>query len=115
MPLLSITTNQKVVREEAETLLREGASICCDVLNKPADYMQTALTQADHMTMGSRDGFFVFGNIRSIGLPGDSVERISSQLTPLLATGLNVPTENVYLVFEDVPREKWAWNGKTFG
>ena len=115
MPFLNITSNADISPEDIESLLREGAAICCEVLGKPADYMQTAFNIAAGMNMGSRQGPCAFGEIRSIGLPGDSIQRLSRQLSTLLAERLQVPEENIYLVFKDIPSDKWAWNGKTFG
>ena len=92
MPFLSITSNADISPEDIEPLLIEGATICCEVLGKPADYMQTAFNAAVSMTMGSRQGPCVLGEVRS-----------------------QVSAENIYLVFQDVPRDQWAWNGKTFG
>jgi len=115
MPFLNITSNADISPEDIESLLREGAAICCEVLDKPADYMQTAFNIAAGMNMGSRQGPCAFGEIRSIGLPGDSIQRLSRQLSTLLAERLQVPEENIYLVCKDIPSDKWAWNGKTFG
>lgn len=115
MPFLSITSNADISPEDIEPLLIEGATICCEVLGKPADYMQTAFNAAVSMTMGSRQGPCVLGEVRSIGLPGDSIRLLSEKLTVLLTGKLQVSAENIYLVFQDMPRDQWAWNGKTFG
>ena len=115
MPFLHVTSNADAGPEAAEAVLHQCAGLCCDLLGKPADYMQTAYHPASTMTMGSRQGPCVFAELKSIGLPGDSVQRLSEALTTGLADGLGVPPENVYLVFQDVPREQWAWNGHTFG
>ena len=77
--------------------------------------MQTALNINASMTMGERQGHKVFAELKSIGLPGESVTRLSEMLTNQLSDGFKVSPENIYLVFQDVPREKWAWNGRTFG
>ncbi|MBT3469851.1 MAG: hypothetical protein HOD72_03425 [Opitutae bacterium] len=115
MPFLNITSNADISPEDIDSLLREGAAICCEVLGKPADYMQTAFNTATDMNMGSRQGQFAFGEVRSIGLPGDSIQLLSEQLSTLLAERLQVPKGNIYLVFQDIPADKWAWDGKTFG
>ena len=115
MPFLHVTSNADATPEAAEQTLRQCAGLCCDLLGKPADYMQTAFLPATAMTMGARQGPCVFAGLKSIGLPGDSVQRLSEALTAALSEGLQVPPENVYLVFQDVPREQWAWDGRTFG
>jgi phenylpyruvate tautomerase PptA (4-oxalocrotonate tautomerase family) len=115
MPLLQVTSNSESAPEVIEATLRQCAKACCDILSKPTDYMQTAFLNATVMTMGARQGACIFAELKSIGLAGDSVQQLSEALTTLLAEGLEVAPQNVYLVFQDAPRENWAWNGNPFG
>ena len=115
MPFLQVTTDTDISQEAASKVLGECAELCCNILSKPLNFMQTALNINASMTMGERQGHKVFAELKSIGLPGESVTRLSEMLTNQLSDGFKVSPENIYLVFQDVPREKWAWNGRTFG
>jgi len=59
------------------------------------------------------DGPSCFVEIRSIGSlnPSEMAKLISN----FVYEKMGIPTERIYISFEDVPASLWAWNGRTFG
>ena len=54
MPFLQVTTDADISQEAASKVLGECAELCCNILSKPLDFMQTALNINASMTMGEQ-------------------------------------------------------------
>jgi phenylpyruvate tautomerase PptA (4-oxalocrotonate tautomerase family) len=66
--------------------------------------------------MAGKTGPAAFLDIRSIGSINSRVNRkISQDVTLLLQSALGIPSDRVYLSFNDVDGANWGWNGSTFG
>ncbi len=83
-------------------------------LGKPEDFMMVSLEETRPLIMGGDSGPAAFLDLRSIGLPEGAQEELSRKLCDLLAISTNLPPDRVYINFQDVKREDWAWNSKTF-
>ncbi len=54
-----------------------------------------------------------FLEIKSIGSLNPS--EMAKQISYFVYKNMGIPTDKIYISFEDVPASMWSWNGRTFG
>jgi phenylpyruvate tautomerase PptA (4-oxalocrotonate tautomerase family) len=114
MPLLRLETDALKRVEDTETLLDALASIVSESIGKPVDYVMVSTVESS-VYMSGRLGDSALMEVSSIGgLDKVTISQLASRLTELLSSQLGIPPERVYCTFEDVPGERWAWQGRTF-
>ena len=77
--------------------------------------MMVSLEESQPLIMGRNSEPAAFLDLSSIGLPEGAQKVLSSKLCDLLKDKINLPSERVYLNFQDVERGNWGWNSRTFG
>ena len=115
MPLLRIETNLAVNPEVTERLLKKATELVVRELNKPIEYVQVMLKQAEALCFGGTTQPNAFVELRSLGLPADRIKPLSRAVADLLSQELGVPPNRLFINFCDVDRTMWGWNGDTFG
>ena len=115
MPYLSIQTNVKIDEEAQKRLLTEASKIVATDLNKPEKYVMVAWTPASTMTFDSDPNGAAFLELRSIGIPEPSRQKLPSALAKCMSEHLEIDVDRVYLVMMDVPAKYWAEGEQTFG
>ena len=83
-------------------------------LGKPEKYVMVALEPGFRMSFAGSTAPAAFLQLKSIGLPESRTKEISSALCGFLEKELGIPKNRIYIVFEDVERSYWGWNGSTF-
>jgi phenylpyruvate tautomerase len=115
MPYLSIQTNVGLEEEAQKRLLTEASKIVATTLNKPEKYVMVAWTPAPKMTFDSDPNGAAFLELRSIGIPEASRQKLPGALAKCISDNLGIDADRVYLVMMDVPGKYWAEGEQTFG
>ena len=115
MPYLSIQTNVGIEEEAQKRLLTEASKIVATALNKPEKYVMVAWTPATEMTFDNDPNGAAFLEVRSIGIPETSRQKLPGALAKCMSDHLGIDADRVYLVMMDVPAKYWAAGEQTFG
>ncbi len=111
MPLLKLHTSAPA----DEDLLLVLSQTAAQTLGKPEGYVQTCLTPGAALSFGGQLGNSCLVEVSSIGaLDAERTRALSAAVCPLLAERLGIPQDRIYIVFRDVPRHCWGWDGRTF-
>ncbi len=114
MPYLHIRTNQSLDASQSEKILQMASQICAETLGKPEEFMMVSMEESRPLMMGGDSAAAAFLDLRSIGFPEGSQSDLSAKLCQLMGESMNLPADRVYLNFQNIGREDWGWNGKTF-
>ncbi len=114
MPLLHITTNQRVQDDHRETVLKKASAQVAEMLSKPESYVMVVLDDGTDMLFAGSDEPVAYLELKSLGLPEDDTSRLSLTLCNLMNELLGVPVERVYIEFAGPARHLWGWNQGTF-
>ncbi len=114
MPYLTIRTNQELSRESSAQLLRKASALVAERLGKPERYVMVSLEPATAMLFAGSADPLAYLELKSIGLPQESVAALSEALCTLLEQEIGIPAERTYIEFSSAVRNMWGWNGATF-
>ena len=111
MPLLNISTNKEIKNEES--ILAKSSDFISTLLNKPENFVMVTLNHSLNMYFSGTIEPCCFIEIKSIG----SIEpkKMSKEICEFFSTKLKIPIERIYIYFDDVDSNMWAWNSRTFG
>lgn len=71
------------------------------------------LTHTLSMYFGGTDELCAFIEIKSIGSLVPS--KMSKPICEFFSAELEIPAERIYILFQDIHSNQWAWNSRTFG
>ncbi len=111
MPLINISTNKKIKNEKI--FLKKSSDFISILLNKSENFIMIKLTDSLQMYFAGNDKPCCFIEIKSIGALDSS--KMSKPICEFFSSQLEIPTERIYIFFQDVDSHMWAWNSKTFG
>ena len=111
MPLLNISTNKKVKNEKM--LLAKSSDFISTLLDKPENFVMIKLTHSLSMYFGGTDEFCSFIEIKSIGSLYPS--KMAKPICEFFSDELQISKERIYIFFQNVAPNMWAWNSRTFG
>ena len=111
MPLLNISTNKEIKNEQM--LLLKSSDFISSLLNKPEKFVMVKLTDSLQMYFAGNNQPCCFIEIKSIGSLNPS--KISKPICEFFSIELQIPKERIFIFFQDVDSNMWAWNNKTFG
>jgi phenylpyruvate tautomerase len=114
MPLLSITTNQKLDDKDRLPVLQQLSETVAEALGKPEQYVMVSYRHNADMLFSGTAAPLAYLELKSIGLPADKTHALSSVLSAAMESHLGIPAERVYIEFADAQRHMWGWNGGTF-
>ena len=111
MPLLNISTNKKIKNDQL--LLAKSSEFISSLLNKPENFVMVKLTDSLKMYFSRTNEPCCFIEIKSIG----SIEpsKMSKPICEFFSSELEISTERIYIFFQNVESNMWAWNSRTFG
>ena len=111
MPLLNISTNKKIKNEQM--LIAKSSDFISSLLNKPENFVMVKLTDSLQMYFSGTNEPCCFLEIKSIG----SIEpsKMSKPISEFFANELEISSERIYIFFQNVDSNMWAWNSRTFG
>ena len=111
MPFLNISTNKKI--ENEQELLAKSSQFISSTLNKPENFVMVKLTDSLQMYFAGTNQPCCFIEIKSIGSLNPS--KISKPICEFFSIELQIPKERIFIFFQDVDSNMWAWNNQTFG
>ena len=111
MPLLNISTNKKIKNEQE--LLAKSSYFISSLLKKPEKFVMVKLIDSLPLYFSGSNQPCGFIEIKSIGslIPRE----MSKQVSEFFSAELEIPSERIYILFQDVKSDMWAWNSNTFG
>lgn len=115
MPYFSVQTSHALDDTAAAGLARRASAFAAELLGKPEAYVMTAVTPGTVMTFAGSDAPTAFIEVRSIGLPEDRCSEFAEAISRFIQTELDIDPGRVFIDLRDLPRTRFAWNGKTFG
>ena len=110
MPLLNISTNKEIKNEQM--LLSKSSELISSLLNKSEDFVMVKLTDSLKMFFSGTNEPCCFIEIKSIGSLEPS--KISKPICQFFSSELEISMERIYVSFQNVDSNMWAWNGRTF-
>ena len=111
MPLLSVSTSIEI--QEKKLFLENCSRLVSKLTNKPEQYVMVRLFDDTPMYFNRNESPSCFIDFKSIGSLNPS--EMSKEISSFISNHLGIPTNRVYVCFEDVNASNWAWNGRTFG
>lgn len=114
MPYFSIQTSQTLDAAAGAALAQKASAFAAELLGKPEAYVMTALQPGTAMTFAGSDAPAAFIEVRSIGLSETQCSTFAETISAFIQTQLGIEPDRVFIEFTDLPRTRFAWNGKTF-
>lgn len=114
MPYLRIQTNVRADSAREKKILAELSAGIAKQLGKPERYVMAAMDSGCAMVFGGEDAPLAFVELKGIGMSESRTADLSGALCESISTGLGIAQDRIYIVFSDIPRAMWGWNGGTF-
>nr|VFK33689.1 MAG: Phenylpyruvate tautomerase PptA, 4-oxalocrotonate tautomerase family [Candidatus Kentron sp. MB]VFK76305.1 MAG: Phenylpyruvate tautomerase PptA, 4-oxalocrotonate tautomerase family [Candidatus Kentron sp. MB] len=114
MPYLKIQTNIVIDDSKKQSVLAKVSADVAQQMGKPERYMMTAMDTGCAMTLGGTDQPLACVELKALDLSESHTSALSDAICRLLQEQLNIPQDRTYIVFADIPRAMWGWNGGTF-
>ena len=111
MPLLNISTNKEIKNEQM--LISKSSAFISSLLNKSENFVMVKLTDSLNMYFSGTNEPCCFIEIKSIGSIEPST--MSKPISDFFSNELNISKERIYIYFQNVDPNMWAWNSRTFG
>ena len=111
MPLINVRTSVVHI-DESELLLKELSSELSSLTGKPESYVMPLLETNVPMTFAGTTEPCCFVEIKSIG--SLDPEKMASIFCNLIEKRTGISSNRIYIQFEDVPANLWAWNSRVF-
>ncbi len=113
MPLVKITISNLGSIDTAK-ILKETSRIAGEETGKGESKLMVLITEGIFMMRGM-SAVCAFVDMRGIGKVEKLInEKISKRVSQLLTAEANIPPENIYLNFTDMPRENWGHSEGVF-
>ncbi len=116
MPLLKLYCSESLPDGEGQALLTSLSQDLAELLRKPESYVMTCLVAGAKLTFAGSDEPCCLVEVANLGkLEKRDTERMSAALCKRLSEALSLPSRRIYIVFADVERHMWGYDGGTFG
>ena len=110
MPFINISTSAKV--EDKKKLLHQFSILIASLTSKSKKFVMAKLEDEGNLLFDGKTPC-CYVEIKSIGSLNPS--EMSKSICTFVNEKIGIPSDKVYISFEDVPSEMWGWNGRTFG
>ena len=110
MPYINVATSSKV--DDKRKILKEISILISSLTNKSTRFVMAKLDDNCEIYFEGDDPS-CFVEIRSIGSLNPS--EMAKPISNFVHETMGIPTDRIYIAFEDKPASMWAWNGRTFG
>ncbi len=112
MPLALVRTSLNAIYDKNDFLTKLSSQISL-LTGKPENYVMTILQSNIPMTFAGNDSPCCYIEIKSIG--SISAKKMSEALCKSIAKYTSIPTDRIYINFQDVKASDWGFNSSTFG
>jgi len=109
MPCLTIATNARI--GNAESFNRAATELVSEITGKAAAYCMVVTHAEAAMAFGGSGEPAAFMELRAIGLDEGSTDAFSARLCAFAREELGVAPKRVFIVFHNVPRQLWGYDG----
>ena len=110
MPYINFMTSAEI--DNKENILEEISILISSLTKKSKRFVMVKIEDNCQMYFDD-DKPSCFLEIKSIGSLNPS--EIAKPISDFVYKKIGIPIDKIYLSFEDVPAQFWAWNGRTFG
>ena len=110
MPYINISTSVKV--DDKKKLIDEISILIASLTKKSKRFVMAKLDDNCEMYFDEKSSC-CFLEIKSIGSLNPS--EMAKPISDFVYEKMGISADKIYISFEDVPAEMWAWNGRTFG
>ena len=110
MPLMSIATSAKI--RNKEDLLEKSSQLISELTDKSKKFIMVKLNDCLNIYFADDHSPSCFVEIKSIGSIEPNI--MASKITKFLSKEIGIPSDRIYINFNDVSASMWAWNGSTF-
>lgn len=114
MPYFSVQTSKPMEASAAADLAKKMSAFAAELLGKPESYVMTALNPGTAMTFAGSRAPAAFIEVKSIGLPEARCGAFADKISTFIRAELGIEPDRTFIDFTDLPRNRFAWNGKTF-
>ena len=116
MPLIKVQTNFDVGAEKKLVMMNELSLAGAELLDKPEAYVMVMVDDRLEMTLSGTPDPCVLMEVRQVGeFTPEQVANLSGKLSELVGNTIGVGAGRIYVNFMDVPANRWAFDGRTFG
>jgi phenylpyruvate tautomerase len=117
MPLIQLDTSCSLPDiNRKESLAKMLSHLASEASGKPEQYVMACIHDGLTMTMSGSTGSCALVTVKAIGGLSKAVNQtFASKISQMLQKELSVPPNRIYITFEELDSNHWAWNGKTFG
>jgi phenylpyruvate tautomerase len=113
MPVLKIQTNRVPSESHSDALIQRATCALSRALGKSERTIMVFVEENPRMAFGGSRKPLAYLELKSLGLPVDSIPDLSRELCELVARGLCIAQNRIYIEFSAAERTHWGWNGKT--
>ena len=110
MPFINVSTSVKI--KDKKKLLEEISILLSSLTNKSKKFVMAKLDDNSEIYFEDESPC-CFLEIKSIGSLNPS--EMAKPISDFVYEKIGIPSDKIYISFEDVPASLWAWNGRTFG
>ena len=110
MPYINVSTSAKV--KDKKKLLEDISILISSLTNKPKRFVMAKLDDNSEMYFEDESPC-CYLEIKSIGSLNPS--EMAKPISDFVYKEMEIPIDNIYISFVDVPASMWVWNTKTFG
>jgi phenylpyruvate tautomerase len=114
MPYLTVQTNINIDADTAQDFVNKASSTVSEILGKPESYVMVSLQPPAPMSFAGSAAPTAYLELKSIGLPEKTTDKLSSALCALISDDLDIEKGRIYIEFANAERHMWGWNSATF-
>jgi phenylpyruvate tautomerase len=117
MPLIQLETSCDLSdRSKRESMAKSLSRLAAEGIGKPEQYVMACVQDNVTMTMAGETGPCALVTVKSIGGLGKSVcQTLTGRLCQMLQEELAIPTDRIYVTFQELAPTHWGWDRHTFG
>jgi len=118
MPLLKLQASIAQPRSELQVEFQKNAGlVLAKEIDKSVEFVLVIQEYDCNMSFGGKSNQPVaFFEIKNVGsLSNQVTQNLSIGLCKLCTEQFSIPSDRIYLEFQESARTHWGWNGKTFG
>jgi phenylpyruvate tautomerase len=117
MPLIQLDTNSTFPDPNGKQAMAKSLSqITAEATGKPEQYVMVCLREDAAMMMSGAPGPCALVTVKAIGGLSKPVNQaLAAKASQLLQKELGIPGNRIFITFEELAADHWAWDGRTFG
>jgi phenylpyruvate tautomerase PptA (4-oxalocrotonate tautomerase family) len=114
MPYFRIETNRELPAAETEKLLKAGSAFLSGLLGKPERVIMVSVAQGMPIYFNGDASPAAYVAVKSIGLAPAKCAEFSKAVCEFIEQMIDVPSDRIYIDFENIDGKMFGWNKKTF-